>query len=104
MREGTYARIESGFDVPPQDWFKLGPVIGPILFSGTPYLYFTLLVEGALRYETVWLLDGGEARGIVAQARAGADVVVTWRRLASSVRCTRSAGLAGRNVQSSPWR
>ncbi|MEM7276267.1 MAG: acyl-CoA dehydrogenase family protein [Actinomycetota bacterium] len=29
----AYAKAEAGFDVPPQDWFKLGPVIGPILMA-----------------------------------------------------------------------
>jgi alkylation response protein AidB-like acyl-CoA dehydrogenase len=28
-----YATAEAAFDVPPQDWFKLGPVIGPILMA-----------------------------------------------------------------------
>ena len=27
----AYEKIEARYDVPPQDWFKLGPVIGPIL-------------------------------------------------------------------------
>jgi alkylation response protein AidB-like acyl-CoA dehydrogenase len=29
----AYARLESTYDVPPQDWFKLGPVVGPILVA-----------------------------------------------------------------------
>ncbi|MCP5025660.1 MAG: acyl-CoA dehydrogenase [Actinomycetia bacterium] len=29
----AFARLESRYDVPPQDWFKLGPVIGPILMA-----------------------------------------------------------------------
>jgi len=29
----AYAKLEARFAVPPQDWFKLGPVIGPILMA-----------------------------------------------------------------------
>lgn len=35
----AYAKLEAGYQVPPQDWFKLGPVIGPILMAhGSPEL------------------------------------------------------------------
>lgn len=29
----AFAKLEARYDVPPQDWFKLGPVIGPILMT-----------------------------------------------------------------------
>jgi alkylation response protein AidB-like acyl-CoA dehydrogenase len=29
----AYAKAEARYDVPPQDWFKLGPVVGPILMA-----------------------------------------------------------------------
>lgn len=29
----AYAKLEAGYSVPAQDWFKLGPVIGPILMA-----------------------------------------------------------------------
>ncbi|MCP3855345.1 MAG: acyl-CoA dehydrogenase [Actinomycetia bacterium] len=29
----AYAQLEARYDLPPQDWFKLGPVIGPILMA-----------------------------------------------------------------------
>ncbi|MDY7105062.1 MAG: acyl-CoA dehydrogenase family protein [Actinomycetota bacterium] len=49
----AYAKLEAGYDVPAQDWFKLGPVIGPILLDHAEPELAARYVPGLFRGDVI---------------------------------------------------
>ena len=77
------------------------PVLGPILFSGTPYLYFTLRRDGRLRLHALPDALGPAAAGVAARSRRPPARSASTSSGSATARCSSPgimAGIAGSSL------